>query len=237
MRWPETEKSSGVGVLRLELEAALVAPEVPVEVHPGLFEVQLITPAAAEHIRTSAEAVKQRSSELRRHLTPPNSMHYAGFRTKEVGWDAVLTKCLGNRMAGLASALFPEAMPGAPTGCHSFLVDYGPEADRDLSLHVDDSQVTFNLWLGGDAEGTEVRFEGMRCVGHLQSGVEAEEAFSWVGRPGRALVHRGLHRHRTLPVYSGERQSLIFWLTHEPVRERWLGGESSFCPLCSGSSR
>ena len=232
MRRSEKEDSGEIGVPLSGLADALVAPEHPVEVHPGLFEVQLITPAAAEHIRASAEAVKERSSELRRHLTPPNSMHYAGFRTQEVGWDASLMSLLGDRMAELACELFPEAMPGAPTGCHSFLVDYGPEADRDLSLHVDDSQVTFNLWLGGDAEGTEVRFEGMRCVRHLQSGVDSGEAFGWIGRPGRALVHRGLHRHRTLPVYSGERQSLIFWLTHEPVRERWLGGESSFCPLC-----
>jgi len=122
-------------------------------------------------------------------------------------------------LAPLAFKIFPDVVNRPPPKLHAFSVDYGPGGDRDLAQHVDDSQVTVNLWLGGAAEGTEVVFEGHRCLNHLDVRMRDEEAFRWQGRPGEALIHRGLHRHRTEPVQQGRRESLIFWLQDPDARE------------------
>ena len=122
-------------------------------------------------------------------------------------------------LAPLATRIFPDTSPTPPPNVHAFSVEYGRSADRDLAQHVDDSQVTVNLWLGGEAEGSAVVFEGHRCLNHLDVPPRAEEIFRWVGVPGEALIHRGLHRHRTTPIHSGKRQSIIFWLQDPQVRK------------------
>ena len=200
------------------------------EEHPGLFRVQLLEPEAAGVLRAALLRARDWHRNSGQWLLPPNSMHQAGFKTEDVGLTPWVESFVESALAGLAQQLFPQAMPSDPTGVHSFLVDYGDGVDRDLSQHVDDSQVTVNLWLGGESEGSEVRFEGARCVRHLDLRVDSDELFAWRGRPGEALVHLGLHRHRTLPILSGERQSLIFWLQHSEVRQRWLQPQEKDCP-------
>jgi hypothetical protein len=225
------------GFLRLRSDWICEDPAVH-EVHPGLFRVQLFTPEAASCLRSALLGARDWHLERGQWLLPPNSMHQAGFKTEDVGLTTWVDSLVESVLSELAQRLFPQAMPAAPTGVHSFLVDYGAGVDRDLSQHVDDSQVTVNLWLGGECEGSEVRFEGTRCVRHLDLRFGPEELFAWRGRPGEALVHLGLHRHRTLPILSGERQSLIFWLQHSEVRQRWLQAKGTDCPSpCAWTQR
>jgi hypothetical protein len=216
-------------LLRLQNDWICENPAVD-EVHPGLFRLRLFTPEAAASLRSALLRARDWHLERGQWLLPPNSMHQAGFKTEDVGLSNWVESLVDSVLSELAQRLFPQAMPAAPTGVHSFLVDYGDGVDRDLSQHVDDSQVTVNLWLGGDCDGSEVRFEGQRCVRHLDLRAQTEEFFTWRGQPGEALVHLGLHRHRTLPILAGERQSLIFWLQHKEVRERWLHPQDQDCP-------
>ena len=224
-------------LLPLRSDWLCVSPTIHEE-HCGLFRVQLLEPEAASILRSSLLRARDWHRERGRWLPPPNSMHRAGFKTEDVGLTPWVESLVESVLSELAQRLFPQAMPAAPTGVHSFLVDYGDGVDRDLSQHVDDSQVTVNLWLGGECEGSEVRFEGTRCVRHLDLRFGPEELFAWRGRPGEALVHLGLHRHRTLPILSGERQSLIFWLQHSEVRQRWLQAKGTDCPSpCAWTQR
>ena len=137
------------------------------EVHPGLFRVQLLQPETMASLRSVLVEARDWHRQRGQRLSPPNSMHQAGFKVEDVGLDAWVDSFVERVLSDIAQELFPEAMLSPPTGVHGFLVDYGDGADRDLSQHVDDSQVTVNLWLGGDSEGAEVRFEGLRCVRHL----------------------------------------------------------------------
>jgi hypothetical protein len=215
-------------LLRLRSDSVCESPNIE-EVHPGLFRVQLLQPETIGSLRSVLVEARDWHRQRGQRLSPPNSMHQAGFKVEDVGLDAWVDWFVERVLSDIAQELFPEAMLSPPTGVHAFLVDYGDGADRDLSQHVDDSQVTVNLWLGGDSEGAEVRFEGLRCVRHLDLSLVAEDLFAWRGRPGEALIHLGLHRHRTLPILSGERQSLIFWLQHSEVRQRWLHPQGQDC--------
>ncbi|HCH61554.1 MAG TPA: hypothetical protein DFR83_02035 [Deltaproteobacteria bacterium] len=201
------------------------------EVHPGLFEVDLLTPAAAARVRAELQAARDWCIQTGCVPPPPNSMHEAGADTHLLGLDQWASGLASDVLAELAHRLLPDHAPQPPPDVHAFSVDYGPSGDTDLAQHVDDAQVTVNLWLGGDAADSAVVFEGVRCLMHLDIPLHRTEEFAWRGRPGVALVHAGLHRHRTRAVGAGQRDSLIFWLQDPVVRAaRFEDAQQAQCP-------
>lgn len=205
------------------------------EVHPGLFEVDLLTPIAAARVRAELEAARAWCIQTGCVPPPPNSMHEAGAELQLLGLETWAHGLFTDVLAELAHRLLPAHAPTPPPQLHAFSVDYGPSGDTDLAQHVDDAQVTVNLWLGGDAADSSVIFEGLRCLMHLDAPPTDEECFAWRGRPGVALVHAGLHRHRTRPVGPGQRDSLIFWLQDPVVREaRFDEANHGRCPPWCG---
>jgi hypothetical protein len=214
----------------------LCAPSAPVQVFPGLFSVPLLTDATVQRLQAELQAAQDWCAREGVAPPPPNSMHEAGMMLELLGlvpWAGALVR---DRLAPLAATLFPDHTQGPPPTLHAFSVDYGPMGDRRLAQHVDDAAVTANLWLGGDAEGSAVVFEGLRCLSHLDVAPRMEEIFAWKGQPGEVLLHAGLHRHRTEAVGQGQRSSLIFWMQDPSVRARIFDdAEHGRCPPWCGA--
>lgn len=105
----------------------------------------------------------------------------------------------------------------------------GGMRETALKLHVDDSLVTATLCLRSiDLEGTDLVFHGAQrlewpALAKMQSkfaatqvvhGVHVERGEHQIKvKPtrGHALLHRGKHPHRTIPVVDGERISWVLW--------------------------
>lgn len=201
------------------------------EIVPGLFELQGFFDASwwsrlDEEIRrvcdwTAAENVLTQ---------PPNSMHYGGFELAPLGLDTLVDQLSCDLITPLARRLYPDREWPELSDGHGFLADYGPGADRDLSLHVDDSDVTLTLCLGEEFEGSEVVFEGIRCPLHQQSIHRPEERVFVTPTPGVALVHLGAHRHRVAPLLRGTRQSLIVWARGLHTQDQRMGIGLTDCP-------
>lgn len=214
----------------------LAPPRDPVEVAPGLFTVPLLTAQTVERLRAELAAAAAWCARSGVEPPPPNSMHRAGLMVELLGLDGWARGLAAARLAPLAARLFPDHTAGPPPEVHAFSVDYGPAGDRQLAQHVDDAAVTANLWLGGDATGSAVVFEGVRCLAHLDVDPLPHEVFEWRGEPGEVLLHAGLHRHRTAPVGRGARASLIFWLQDPAVRARvFAAADGGECPPWCGA--
>jgi len=169
-----------------------VRDRMPVEVYPGVFAFDLFTRETCSRLLKKIEA--QRSDKYE----APNSMNKygvvlggelkPGIASIVVGWVAPISK-----------ENYPEinALKKHP---YAFSVDYDVGKQRSLSSHVDTSDVTLNVCIGGEFEGGEVVFyEGRK------------PAFEYKNVVGRAIVHRGSLMHRAKPVTRGWRTNLILW--------------------------
>jgi hypothetical protein len=105
----------------------------------------------------------------------------------------------------------------------------GGMRETALKLHVDDSLVTATLCLRSlDLDGTDLVFHGAQrlewpALAKMQAKFAATQAVHGVHvdrgehqikvKPtrGHALLHRGKHPHRTIPVVGGERISWVLW--------------------------
>jgi hypothetical protein len=98
----------------------------------------------------------------------------------------------------------------------------GPDGEKSLKLHVDDSDITVNIPLYvEDLEGSEVEFFGATAFGNHhclttlakhQRKISAVDNFKIVPRQGLCILHRGSHPHQTHPIRAGTRKTLILWL-------------------------
>lgn len=85
---------------------------------------------------------------------------------------------------------------------YAFLVDYERGKQPSLAKHYDaGSDVTLNLCLGKNFTGGDLVFYGPA----------RRTRFVVPQHPGRAIIHRGAHVHRALPVLDGHRTNLILW--------------------------
>merc|ERR1712224_476341 len=105
---------------------------------------------------------------------------------------------MGNEVlvAPFVEALWPD-MPAALPNLHSFTVRYRGDEDRRLDTHVDSSDVTLNVCLGGDFKGGGVYFHGLSSSGladPMTSPHPVDCKYCLVNHPheaGLALLHLG----------------------------------------------
>merc|ERR1712194_715631 len=104
---------------------------------------------------------------------------------------------------------------------------YGPEANKNLRPHRDDSDVTLNICLerSDDLQGTEVVFHGTEDLNGPKlnttpSFMPYDELKSSVNVPqGWVAIHRGCHVHETAPLRQGYRLSVICWFKYALDRQ------------------
>lgn len=183
------------------------------EVHPRVFALRMLRPAACERLLAIIEA--------RRALVPgaaPNSMHDHGALLAPLGFEPLLADLRARWIAPLAARWLPEFAGGGLDAHHGYLVEYARDRDEELGFHVDDSEVTLNLCLGDRFEGAELTLLGLRCDLHRQTPVRRDEVFEHAHEPGLAVLHAGRHRHRVEPIVRGSRRNLILWCRDSAAR-------------------
>jgi len=164
----------------------------------------------------------------------------------------------------LGRMLFPEVTsrnhPEDDCESYAFTIRYHPDEDMELKEHSDASIYTININLnlveetdreGEGYEGSTLYF--VQGGDGLEQGHRRNVTFT----PGMAVLHRGIVRHGSYPITTGERHNLVIWLfgQHGYVRvgdypklerlttkERWsgngggCGGRGATGSLSSGSS-
>ena len=194
--------------------------------HPGFLELLL----------REIDAFTAWRDEVGAQIEPPNSMHEGGFVLEPLGLAAAMDAIAREVLTPLAGRLFPAHAFGPLTEAHAFIAEYGGYGDQDLGFHVDDSEVTLTLCLGGDFIGSDIYFSGVRCADHRQDVEIKAERTVYSPSPGKGLVHLGAHRHGVLPIESGERRSLIVWARDPSLNEERAFGTGRCPSWCESSS-
>jgi hypothetical protein len=73
-------------------------------------------------------------------------------------------------------------------------------------MHVDNSDVTFNVCLGKEFTGS-----GLAFCGYMGEPAHRHLSHTYTHRKGRCVVHLGRRRHGADDIASGERMNLIIW--------------------------
>jgi len=141
----------------------------------------------------------------------------------ELGFDEGLLNPLREwYLCVVARHLFPECGGASLDSHRAFIVSYGPEADHDLDLHYDNSEVTLSISLDDQFE------DGELYIGRMYSDVRQGSASEYCACRhvlGSGLLHRGQQMHGALPLSSGTRHNLIIWMRSSATRNR-------LCPMC-----
>ena len=135
-----------------------------------------------------------------------NHMNRYGVILNEIGMYPLMT-AIQQLIAGTGVAEKAFGGIGATwDGHHSFIVQYSPDKDTHLDMHTDDSDVTLNICLGIDFEGSQVAF-----CGKMGAPNHRKEQYVYPQQKGRCLIHLGRQRHGAVDITKGERMNLIIW--------------------------
>lgn len=159
----------------------------------------------------------------------PNSMNRNGVLVQELGFDKDCLDVLRSRyIQPVVDCLYPE-MKGSVLDSHkAFTVQYDTEGDKDLGTHFDNSEVTLNICLGGQFDGSVLCFASQEPMRGAAGGTK-QSAYSELRighRPGVAVLHRGNRLHCVEPILSGQRSNLVIWMRCSAIR-------NTHCPMCS----
>jgi len=134
----------------------------------------------------------------------PNSMNNYGIILNEIGWKPMVDILQEAVLAKISAKYWPHITPFDDH--HTFIVRYKQDEDKHLDMHIDDSDVTFNLCLGRDFTGSPLTFCGfMGEPGHRKL------RHTFHHTVGTCIVHLGRLRHGAGDITSGERINLIIW--------------------------
>eukprot|EP01147_Barroeca_monosierra_P005577 gene5577-8939_t len=140
--------------------------------------------------------------------TRPNSMNNYGVVLDDIGLEPFFELLTSQVANPLAKILFSEEVHGnLPLDAHhAFVVQYRPDQDRYLDMHTDDSEVTINVNLADQFEGSDLQFCGLHG-----DDSHRKWTLAYMHQKGRAVVHKGLQRHGADIILSGYRSNLILW--------------------------
>jgi len=180
----------------------LLGAGVVEELIPGqVYSFPVFTPVFQELMLEELKNFYATGLKARR----PNSMNNYGVIVNEIGMEPLVFAMQERIIKPLAFALFPEEGSHLQSH-HSFTIRYKGGEDTHLDVHTDDSDVTFNVNIGGNYTGCPLVFCGL-------SGEPDHRQFKLAHqhRPGAAVLHRGQHRHGAEDIEAGERTNLVVW--------------------------
>ena len=155
-----------------------------------------------EEIQHFYAIAEQENIPIRR----PNSMNNYGVIVNEIGLRPLITAFQQEYLWPLARILFPKQASQFDDH-HAFIVRYQAGQDLGLDMHVDDSDVTFNVCMGDDNfTGATLSFCGMFGTPNHRQLVHVYHHVV-----GRAVLHLGNRRHGADDIESGVRSNLIVW--------------------------
>ncbi|PON47336.1 Prolyl 4-hydroxylase, alpha subunit [Parasponia andersonii] len=204
------------------------------EPSPGVFSFELLQPSFCELLLSEVENFENWVDESKFRIMRPNTMNKYGAVLDDFGLETMLDKLMESFIRPISKVFFPEVGGATLDSHHGFVVEYGKDRDADLGFHVDDSEVTLNVCLGKQFSGGELYFRGTRCDKHVNTGSQSEEIFDYSHVLGRAVLHRGRHRHGARATTSGHRINLLLWCRSSVFREmkKYQKDFSSWCGEC-----
>ncbi|GAB2280023.1 2-oxoglutarate and iron-dependent oxygenase domain-containing protein cp2 [Dionaea muscipula] len=201
---------------------------------PGILTFEMLQPHFCDLLLTEVENFEKWVSETKFRIMRPNTMNKYGAVLDDFGLDTMLDKLMVDYIQPLSKVFFSEVGGSTLDSHHGFVVEYGIDRDNDLGFHVDDAEVTLNVCLGKQFSGGELFFRGVRCDKHVNTEMQPEEIFDYCHIPGRAVLHRGRHRHGARATTEGNRINLILWCRSSAFRElkKYQEDFSSWCGEC-----
>jgi len=201
------------------------------EITPGVYAIRLFPdqaePAAASediekkhelplHLLSELESIERWALQSGWNLARPNSMNRYGVVLQDIGLSSLLKVLVDAVVIPLAKVLWQERQIKEFDDVHGFTVRYRGDEDRRLDTHVDNSEVTLNICLGGDFVGGGVYFHRLASEGsdEMVSPHPAECPHCCVTHPhqrGLALLHLGNHIHGAHNIDKGQRTNLVIW--------------------------
>jgi hypothetical protein len=180
-------------------------------IHPGVYAFDMLTPRFCREMLQELDHFEKWMAQEDLPVIRPNTMNNYGAVLDTFGFAPMLDQLMRVCVSPFASLLYPEVGGGSLDGHHGFIVEYALGKDVDLGFHVDVSEVTLNVCLGEQFSGGTLYFEGVRCGLCQQTEPLPGESFEVEHSPGRAILHRGNHRHGANPIAAGRRLNLILW--------------------------
>lgn len=193
------------------LAAALAGdprPALTVEA-PGVYSFDLFTEEFCDILVAEVEHAQRTSHE---QFERPNGMNRYGIVLNQLGLEPLITGLQQERLLPLQAALYPEEGSAADDH-HCFIVRYKAGEDVGLDMHEDDSDVTLNVCLGKEFSAATLSFCGLAAD---EDHRKLKHTYSH--KKGRAVIHRGRHRHGADNIDSGERVNFILWSTSRRYR-------------------
>jgi hypothetical protein len=201
------------------------------QVHPGVFVFDMLQPDFCKELLEEVACFENWCRYQKLPLLRPNTMNRYGTILDTLGFGSFLHQLMSEYVTPFASREYADIGGDALDGHHGFIVEYQVGKDVKLDFHVDASEVTLNVCLGKAFTGGELYFRGVRCELHQETPWRPDEDFAIRQVPGRAILHRGRHRHGAHPVTSGERYNLILWCSSSCFARH---AEGQSCPAWCG---
>nr|XP_009774210.1 PREDICTED: uncharacterized PKHD-type hydroxylase At1g22950-like [Nicotiana sylvestris] len=204
------------------------------EPSPGVLTFEMLQPRFCEMMLAEVENFERWVRETKFRIMRPNTMNKFGAVLDDFGLETMLDKLMEDFIRPISRVFFTEVGGSTLDSHHGFVVEYGMDRDVDLGFHVDDSEVTLNVCLGKQFSGGELFFRGVRCEKRVNTETQPEEIFDYSHVTGRAVLHRGRHRHGARATTSGQRINLLLWCRSSVFRElrKYQKDFSGWCAEC-----
>ncbi|CAI9300626.1 unnamed protein product [Lactuca saligna] len=186
---------------------------------PGIYTFDMLQPRFCDMLLNEVENFEKWVHETKFRIMRPNTMNKYGAVLDDFGMESMLEKLMEDFIRHISKIFFLDVGGYSLDSHHGFVVEYGMDRDVELGFHVDDSEVTLNVCLGKHFTGGELFFRGVRCEKHVNTETHPEEIYDHAHLPGRAIIHRGRHRHGARATTSGHRLNLLLWCRSSVFRE------------------
>jgi hypothetical protein len=144
----------------------------------------------------------------------PNSMNRYGVVVNNIGMEESISELLERVLEPIGARLYGQKHGFVSLERnHSFVVKYELGQDTGLDMHIDDSDITFNIALTDTFQGGDLAF-----CGRFGEADHRQYKGRYAHRKGHCVVHLGVRRHGAMSVESGKRCNLIVWGRCLPAR-------------------
>ncbi|PPD73458.1 hypothetical protein GOBAR_DD29616 [Gossypium barbadense] len=197
----------------------------------GVFTFEMLQPHFCELLLSEVENFEKWVHETKFRIMRPNTMNKFGAVLDDFGLETMLGKLMEDFIRPISKVFFSDVGGSTLDSHHGFVVEYGINRDVELGFHVDDSEVTLNVCLGKQFSGGDLFFRGVRCDKHVNTETQSDEILDYSHVPGRAVLHRGRHRHGARATTSGHRVNLLLCSVFRELR-KYQKDFSSWCGEC-----
>ena len=159
---------------------------------PRVFTLPVFTDAFTSML---VEELRHSQSQTAVNFTRPNSMNNYGAVLSELGLSQTMADVLEVYLKPLMALAFPDWAGATVDSHHAFTIEYETGGDTTLDRHMDDSEVTLNVCIGGTFTGSAVEFNDVR-----DHGPSADSVIVVDHQPGVGLLHVGQQFHQTKPL-------------------------------------